>query len=898
MLKTTSQIRSSFLGYFNQNEHEIVESSSLVPSNDPTLMFTNSGMVQFKDVFIGNQIRVNSKATSSQRCIRAGGKHNDLENVGYTARHHTFFEMLGNFSFGDYFKEEAIYYAWEFLTKELLLDKEKLYVTVFHTDSEARNLWKKISGLSNSKIINIKTNDNFWSMGDTGPCGPCSEIFYDHGENIFGSLPGTKDEDGDRFIEIWNLVFMQQEMRAGGIMTPLAKKSIDTGMGLERISAVMQGKVNNYETDIFLNIINILTDLIKVKAEGDSLFSYRVIADHMRAIIFLITSGVMPSNEGRGYVLRRIMRRAMRHTYMLGSKDKAILYKAVDSIISIYGDSFKDLTRASDLIKNLLMQEEASFNKTLARGVKILNEEINNIKKSNNSINIKDTINNKSFSGEVAFKLYDTYGFPIDLTQDMLKSQDGLEVDMDVFQNEMDKQKQRARDNWKTSSGFLDGKLDDVWFEITKNYKFTEFLGYNSHKTSAQVNFIIKNNKLVNNISYKPDGDNKDNEFILITNQTVFYGESGGQSGDIGLISGKEGNVSLAIDVIDTKKIFNKIIFHICRIKSGSLAVEENIDLSIDNIYRHGLKIHHSATHILHSVLRNYLGKHITQKGSLVSHNKLRFDISHPKQITRDQIYYIEKEVNSIINTNAEIVTELKQQEEAKEKGAMALFGEKYEDEVRVVSMQSKVGDINDQIESYSFELCGGTHIDNTGEIGLFKIISEQSVASGIRRIEAICGMDAITYILEQQRIIDVITDSLKIKQNNLIAKFQEIIEINKNLTKKIEKLEIQEFIFDKNKINQISQDVKINDSNIKLILQKINITNIDIKILKQALENNVKNFDNLVILYQVSLAGQSKVLIAVSKNLNEIITAKNIIKTLSTEFSLNSPPHYLNHHS
>ena len=698
-----NEIRTEFLDFFEKNNHTVLPSSPVIPQNDPTLMFVNAGMVPFKDYFIGNQKPENKRAASSQKCVRAGGKHNDLDNVGHTARHLTFFEMLGNFSFGDYFKEEAIYLAWELLTDKFEIPKDRLLITVFHEDDEASKIWKKVSGFSDEKIIKISTNDNFWSMGSEGPCGPCSEIFYDHGESIKGGPPGSKDEDGDRFVEIWNLVFMQYLKKENQGQTPLPKPSIDTGMGLERISAVLQGKTSSFDTDIFQSLINSIEEQIKVKKNNENISSFRIIADHLRSISFLIADGVIPSNEGRGYVLRRIMRRAMRHSHKLGF-DKPILYDLSKLIINLMGDPYSELVRAEKLINLTLQSEEDKFLSTLSRGLKILEEEAKNLDSGN------------IFDGKTAFKLYDTYGFPIDLTEDLLRDK-GLSLDKDQFDISMKKQKDDAKKSWLGSG---EKKTDEIWFEVLDINKKTEFLGYKESELSAQVVSIISNGKLVNKIE---EGD----EGILIFNQTPFYAESGGQVGDIGIISanGTEFNVT------DTKKKINSFHAHIGILKKGQIQKNDILNLCINQNHRNKIKLNHSSTHLLHEALRQVLGEHVTQKGSQVTSKKLRFDFSHNNPLEYDDLLKIESIINEQISSNSKVKTEILSYEKAVEKGALALFGEKYEDSVRVLSMGE---------DNFSIELCGGTHVDSLSEIGSFKLIAQSSVASGIRRLEAVTG--------------------------------------------------------------------------------------------------------------------------------------------------------------
>lgn len=773
-MHSLNQIRSFFLDYFKKNNHNIVNSYPLVPHNDPTLMFTTAGMVQFKNVFTGDESRSYKRAASSQKCVRAGGKHNDLDNVGYTARHHTFFEMLGNFSFGDYFKEEAIFYAWEFLTKDLSVPKDKLYITVYHTDDEAIKFWKKITSFNDNKILKIDTNDNFWSMGDTGPCGPCTEIFYDHGDKIFGGLPGTKDQDGDRYIEIWNLVFMQYQQMENGKRIDLPKPSIDTGMGLERISALLQGTHNNYETDLFKNIINYTENIVKIAAKNDSLISYRVIADHIRSCSFLIADGVMPSNEGRGYVLRRIMRRAMRHVHQLGYND-ILMHQLVPALILEMGDTYPELVRGQKFIEDVFIQEEKRFKKTLGNGMKLLNEELHNVKQG------------QMLDGDVAFKLYDTYGFPLDLTIDILKAKD-LTLDEDKFKKLMEEQKIKARNSW---SGSGEAAIDDLWFQILEKHGSTEFLGYNIEESEAIILEIV---------------DYKDNLKLVITNQTPFYGESGGQMGDIGTIKDQDG---LITEVTGTIKFLGKIHAHIC--KNSNLKIGMAINLIIDSKNRDFIRSNHSATHLLHHILRKTLGEHVVQKGSLVSANRLRFDFSHPKSLSFEEIIQIEKDVNRLIRKNSESKTSLMDLDEAMKTGAMSLFGEKYEEEVRVVNL------------GVSTELCGGTHVHATGDIGLFKITSESAISSGVRRIEAVTSEIAIESMQSKDNILNKITETLKTNIDEVETKINNIINDKKKLEKELSDLKTkllsgstsdnQEKIGEYNFIFKILKDVSQLDS-------------------------------------------------------------------------------------
>tara|TARA_B100001057_G_scaffold175633_1_gene176297 strand:+ start:698 stop:3265 length:2568 start_codon:yes stop_codon:yes gene_type:complete len=698
-----NEIRTEFLDFFEKNDHTVMPSSPVIPQNDPTLMFVNAGMVPFKDYFTGNQKPENKIATSSQKCVRAGGKHNDLDNVGHTARHLTFFEMLGNFSFGDYFKEEAIRLAWELLTNKFEIPKDRLLITVFNEDDEAFNLWKKISGFSDKKIIKISSSDNFWSMGSEGPCGPCSEIFYDHGESVFGGPPGSKNEDGDRFVEIWNLVFMQYLKKEGEENVPLPKPSIDTGMGLERMSAVLQGKVNSFEIDIFETLISDIEEIIKIKTNDENIASFRIIADHLRSISFLIADGVIPSNEGRGYVLRRIMRRAMRHSHKLGF-NKPILFQLSRLVINLMSKPYNELIRAEKLINITLLNEEEKFLSTLSRGLKILEEEALVLKSGD------------IFNGKTAFKLYDTYGFPIDLTEDLLRDKN-LSVDLKQFDSSMNKQKEKAKKSWLGSG---EKKTEEIWFEVSNINEGTEFLGYENFEASAQVISIILNNKLVEKIEEGEEG-------ILVFNQTPFYAESGGQVGDIGIIFDE----NTEFVVTDTKKKMNNFHAHFGYIKKGIIEKNNVLSLKISKDNRNNVSFNHSSTHLLHEALRRVLGEHVTQKGSQINAKKFRFDFSHNNPLDYNDLIKIESIVNEQIDKNTNVVTEILTYDEAIERGALALFGEKYGEIVRMCTMGE---------DNFSIELCGGTHVQSLGEIGSFKLISQSSVASGIRRLEAVTG--------------------------------------------------------------------------------------------------------------------------------------------------------------
>ena len=714
--KSLNEIRTSFLKYFEKNGHSIVDSSNLVPNNDPTLMFANSGMVQFKNVFTGLEKRDYKRATTSQKCVRAGGKHNDLENVGYTPRHHTFFEMLGNFSFGDYFKERAIELAWNLITKDFELDKNRLYFTVFNEDDEAFNLWRKITGFGEDRIIRIPTSDNFWSMGETGPCGPCSEIFYDHGDHLQGGLPGTKDQDGDRYIEIWNLVFMQYEQITKEKRIDLPKPSVDTGMGLERIVALLQGTHDNYKTDHFLKLINSISDTVKVKPSDANLSSFRVIADHLRASSFLLAEGVLPSNEGRGYVLRRIMRRGMRHSHLLGAKEP-IFYNIFKTLVNEMSSNYPELERAQSLIKETLKMEEEKFLVLLERGMGILDDEIEKI--------------DKVLPGEVAFKLYDTYGFPLDLTEDILKNK-SLGLDHDKFHKLMKDSKELAKKNWKGSG---DSSVDEIWFGIKDKIGSTEFLGYESNQTEGVILSLIKNNKQSENLK---EGD----EGMMILNQTPFYAESGGQVGDLGTIS----NGKNIFKVSDIQKKLGNLFVHYGKVEKGNFNLKDSVELKIDTERRANVKAYHSATHLLHESLRRILGTHVMQKGSLVAPDRLRFDFSHMKPISTDEMIKIDQYVNQIINKKSEVITRIMTPKEGIAHGALALFGEKYGDEVRVVFMGEEGN------KYFSTELCGGTHVKNTSDIGNFKIVSQSSIAAGVRRVEALRDKQLEEYLKNKEK--------------------------------------------------------------------------------------------------------------------------------------------------
>jgi len=755
-MQSVNDVRTHFLEYFRRHDHEVVASSPLVPLNDPTLMFTNAGMVQFKNVFTGAENRNYRRAATSQKCVRAGGKHNDLDNVGYTARHHTFFEMLGNFSFGDYFKERAIELAWTLVTKEFGLAVDRLMVTVYSEDDDAFNLWRKIAGLPERKIVRIPTSDNFWAMGDTGPCGPCSEIFYDHGADIPGGPPGSADADGDRFIEIWNLVFMQFEQVTKESRINLPKPSIDTGMGLERIAAVMQGEHDNYDIDLFRKIIEASVELTRQQADGAFKASHRVVADHLRASLFLIADGVTPSNEGRGYVLRRIMRRAMRHAQLMGCEEP-LMWRLVGTLVSEMGAAYPELHRARPLIEETLKLEETRFKQTLARGLRLLEDATGKLSAS------------AMLPGEVAFQLYDTYGFPLDLTQEALRAA-GRKVDIEGFNAAMERQRAEARKAWVGSGDVATAR---IWFEVREHAGATEFLGYETETAEGVVLALVKDGKRVTEAKV---GD----AVGLVVNQTPFYAESGGQVGDTGSLSSASG-ARLRVD--DTRKEAGDLFVHFGTLETGALKVGEAVALVVDGARRAEVRANHSATHLLHAALRRTLGAHVTQKGSLVAPDRLRFDFSHPKPVSQSEIETIEAEVNAMARANTERVTRLMSPDEAVKQGAMALFGEKYGEEVRVVSM----GETGDR--AFSVELCGGTHVRRTGDIGLFKIVTEAAVASGVRRIEAMTGDAARRYLNEREAALLDVAEVVKAPPLGVRERVQALIEERKSLERELSDL-------------------------------------------------------------------------------------------------------------
>lgn len=842
-----NEIRSTFLDYFKQNGHEVVASSPLVPHNDPTLMFTNAGMVPFKNVFTGLESRPYSTATTAQKCVRAGGKHNDLDNVGYTARHHTFFEMMGNFSFGDYFKERAISLAWNLITKEFALPKDKLLVTVYHEDDEAFNLWKKIAGLPDERIIRIATSDNFWSMGDTGPCGPCSEIFYDHGDHIWGGPPGSPEEDGDRFIEIWNLVFMQYEQISADRRENLPRPSIDTGMGLERVAAVLQGKHDNYDIDLFRNLIAASVDLTGVKAEGEHRASHRVIADHLRSSAFLIADGVLPSNEGRGYVLRRIMRRAMRHAELLGAREP-VLYKLLPVLVGEMGRAYPELHRAEALISETLKLEESRFRKTLDRGLTLLDEASSNLKKGD------------SLDGETAFKLYDTYGFPLDLTQDALRAR-GIHVDLTGFQDAMHRQRAEARAHWQGSG---DKATETIWFELGEKHEATEFLGYDTEKAEGITLALVRDGASVDTAR---EGDT----VAVVVNQTPFYGESGGQMGDTGTIRTDKA----VLRVTDTQKKGRGLFVHYATVEKGEITRGEPVSLEVDHARRSRLRANHSATHLIHEALRERLGNHVAQKGSLVAPERLRFDISHPKPLSAEELADVEDMANEIVLQNAPVATRLMSVDDAIAEGAMALFGEKYGEEVRVVSMGTatageKAG------KTYSLELCGGTHVRATGDIGLIRIVGESAVGAGVRRIEALTGIDARRYLTDQDEKLKALAASLKVQPDDVGTRVEALLDERRRLERELTEARKQLALGGSGSADEAE---KIGDIN---LIAKV-LSGVAAKDLKGMADTAKTNRDHTAVAFiAVADDGKASVVVSLTEDLTQRFSAVDLVRAAS----------------
>ena len=844
-----NEIRSTFLNYFKKNGHEVVASSPLVPRNDPTLMFTNAGMVQFKNMFTGLETRSYSTATTAQKVVRAGGKHNDLDNVGYTARHHTFFEMLGNFSFGDYFKERAIELAWNLITKEFGIDKSRLLVTVYHTDDEAHALWQKIAGLSDRRIIRIPTSDNFWAMGDTGPCGPCSEIFYDHGEHIWGGPPGSPEEDGDRFIEIWNLVFMQYEQLSKEERVDLPRPSIDTGMGLERVAALLQGKHDNYDIDLFRNLISASVEATGVAAEGEHRASHRVIADHLRSSAFLIADGVLPSNEGRGYVLRRIMRRAMRHAQLLGSRDP-LMFRLLPTLVREMGQAYPELVRAEALISETLKLEETRFRKTLERGLGLLSDATSTLSKGD------------MLDGETAFKLYDTYGFPLDLTQDALRARE-INVDLSGFTDAMERQKAEARKSW---AGSGEAQTETIWFELKEKFGATEFLGYDTEEAEAAIQAIVKDGKTVGSAS---EGETVQ----IIVNQTPFYGESGGQMGDAGVIvSG-----SAKVEISDVQKKGEGLFVHCGRVASGTLKVNDAAVLTVDHGRRGQLRANHSATHLLHEALREVLGTHVAQKGSLVAPERLRFDVSHPKPMSDEELKIVEEMANEIVLQNAPVTTRLMSVDDAIAEGAMALFGEKYGDEVRVVSMGKGVRG-GKSGKPYSVELCGGTHVRATGDIGLVHVLGESAVGAGVRRVEALTGTAARDYLAAQDERVKTLAGLLKVGQGEIVGRVEALMDERRKLERELTEARRQLALG--GSAGGSGQDVR--DVNGVKYLGKV-VTGVEPKDLKGLADEGKKSVESGVVCFVgVSADGKASAVVAVTEDVTGRFSAVDLVRIAS----------------
>ena len=840
-----NDIRKSFLDFFARNDHQVVASSSLVPRNDPTLMFTNAGMVQFKNVFTGLEKRPYSRAVTAQKCVRAGGKHNDLDNVGYTTRHHTFFEMLGNFSFGDYFKERAIELAWTLVTKDFALPKDRLLVTVYVDDDDAFKLWKKIAGLPDSKILRIAGSDNFWAMGDTGPCGPCSEIFYDHGDKIPGGPPGSADSEGDRFIEIWNLVFMQYEQLEGGKRVNLPRPSIDTGMGLERIAAVLQGTHDNYAIDLFQTLIRVIAELTGVDANGPQKASHRVIADHLRASAFLIADGVLPSNEGRGYVLRRIMRRAMRHAELLGAKEP-LMWKLVPALTREMGQAYPELLRAEALITETLKLEETRFRRTLERGLAILDEKSKGLKKG------------AMFDGDTAFTLYDTYGFPLDLTQDALRSR-GISVDIASFTDAMERQRAKARASW---AGSGEAAQETVWFALREKVGATEFLGYETETAEGIVAALVKDGKEVPELK---KGDNG----AVVMNQTPFYGESGGQVGDTGEMR-REG---IRLVVSDTQKKAGDLLAHIVKVEQGSIKVGDPLLLDVDHARRGAIRQNHSATHLLHEALRQVLGDHVAQKGSLVAPDRLRFDFSHPKPMSAEEIERVEDIANDIVLQNAPVTTRLMAVDDAIASGARALFGEKYGDEVRVVAM----GDGTGNTMGWSVELCGGTHVRRTGDIGLVSLVGESGVAAGVRRIEALTGKSARKTANKQLQVVKAAAAELKVPLEEMPGRIGTLLDERKKLERDLSEAKKKLAMGGGGKADGDAADVR-QVNGVKLLARAV--SGIELKDLRSLADEGKRQVGSGVVAIVATAAdGKAGIVVGVTDDLTKRFNAVELVK-------------------
>ena len=840
-MTSLSDVRTSFIEFFRNRQHAVVPSSPLVPRNDPTLLFTNAGMVQFKNAFTGAEKRPYTRAASVQKCVRAGGKHNDLDNVGYTARHHTFFEMLGNFSFGDYFKEAAIEYAWDYVSRTVGLSKDKLWVTVYPTDQVARDLWKTIAGMPDERIVGHE--DNLWAMGPLGPCGYCSEIFYDQGESVAGGPPGSAHEDGDRFLEFWNLVFMQFEQVDEETRIDLPRPSIDTGMGLERITAILQGVTNNYDIDLFRHLIAASVDISGAKAVGEAVFSHRIIADHLRATSFLIADGVLPSNEGRGYVLRRIMRRAMRHAHLIGSKDP-LMHRLVPALVAEMGQAYPELKRAEGLIGETLKLEEVRFRDTLARGLKLLDDASGTLRKGD------------KLAGDVAFKLYDTYGFPLDLTQDALKAK-GVEVDTDGFDAAMAKQRADARKAW---AGSGDAATDAQWFAVRDEFGSTEFLGYDTEKAEGKVLALFHNGERVQSVKA---GDTA----LLLANQTPFYAESGGQVGDQGTIVSSNGEGI----VEDTEKKLGALHVHVVKVTKGAFKVGDAVDLTVDSEKRRATRANHSATHLLHAALKRVLGSHVSQKGSLVSPDRLRFDFSHPKPVTPDELERIEQMVNAVIRQNTDTSTRVMPTDQAVAAGAEALFGEKYGDEVRVLSM----GDDLKESKPYSVELCGGTHVHRLGDIGLFTILSESAVAAGVRRIEALTSEGARRYLAGQAELAREAAAALKTNPAELPARVAQLSDDRRRLERELA---------DAKKALALAGPAKSGDSDgakeiagIKAILRVVE--GVSAKDLKGLADDAKSKVGSGVVAFVAVADGKASIVVGVTDDLTKRISAVDLVR-------------------
>jgi alanyl-tRNA synthetase len=848
-----NEIRSTFLNFFAENGHEIVPSSPLVPRNDPTLMFTNAGMVQFKNVFTGVEKRPYQRATTSQKCVRAGGKHNDLDNVGYTARHLTFFEMLGNFSFGDYFKERAIELAWNLITKEFGLKADKLLVTIYHDDDEAARHWKKIAGFSDDRIIRIATSDNFWAMGDTGPCGPCSEIFIDRGEHIWGGPPGSPEEDGDRFLEFWNLVFMQFDQVTKEERISLPRPSIDTGMGLERMAAVLQGVDSVFETDLFRHLIEATSSAVGHGPNEQNAASYRVIADHLRSSAFLVADGVLPSNEGRGYVLRRIMRRAMRHAQLLGAKDP-LMHRLVWALVREMGQAYPELVRAENLIEETLRLEETRFRKTLDRGLTILDEKSSGLKKGD------------MFDGDTAFTLYDTYGFPLDLTQDALRSR-GIGVDIASFTDAMDRQRAKARESWKGSG---DTASESVWFPLREKLGATEFLGYDTENAEGVVGALVKDGKEVESLKVGETG-------AIVLNQTPFYAESGGQVGDTGLLTGE----GVTLRVTDTQKKAGDLFVHLGTVEQGTLKAGAALALEVDHGRRASIRAHHSATHLLHEALRQVLGDHIAQRGSMVAPDRLRFDFVHPKPITADELARVEDIANNVVLENDEVTTRLMGVDDARDAGARALFGEKYGDEVRVVSMGKTAREHGANALGWSVELCGGTHVRRTGDIGLISVTGESAVASGVRRIEALTGNHARKHANDTMALAKTAAAELRTTLEEMPGRITALMEERKRLERDLSEARKKLAMGGGGAVNGAASLGTREVGNVKLMARAVE--GIEMKDLKSLVDEGKKQIGSgVVAIVGVTADGKAGVVVGVTADLTSRYNAVELVRAAS----------------